>query len=78
MNPRMMAALDYREQTEQKLEEYMICSARLRHAVEPAKPRIKRSLWAWLTMAVLFPGSWVGTYAVAEFVLHLLRIPHWH
>lgn len=42
------------------------------------KERVKRSLWAWLTMVILFPGSWVGSYAVVEFVLHLLRIPHWH
>lgn len=77
MNPRMMAALDYREQTEQKLEEYMICSAHLRRVIEPAKPRIKRSFWAWLA-ASLIVTPWLTMYAVAEFVLHLLRIPYWH
>lgn len=77
MNPRAEAMLTAREQTASNNEGYARLEA-IRPLQRKRRERVKRSLWAWFTLVVLFPGSWAGTYFVAEFVLHLLRVPHWH
>lgn len=34
-------------------------------------------VWKWIGLLLVFV-PWAVIFAGAEFVMHLLRIPHWH
>ena len=66
-----------RTQTYQERIENEICSARLSHALRLSEKPKRRTIWGIVAGALILT-PWLTMYAGAEFVLHLLRIPHWH